>query len=243
MRRVLHALTIVLVTVGLVGVAAPAQATTKPGVKISKSIVAKPAFAASTVVKPKYVKGVRTKIVSARVTVRGTAQSGRRVNVSGASVRVAAGTYKVTTKVVFKTKKTKKTKKWSARKAKSATYTHRITQGPKNCATMSDYDAIRVGDDFTFGSFKPEVERLMAHVGTGDGSVLLEDMYWYFYYQGDYELADFVAGMQEVYGEDASTEIVTYEMCASTKRIEVFYVNYTRNDNVRVDEVIDKEIV
>ncbi|MBC9227366.1 hypothetical protein GL325_13625 [Aeromicrobium sp. 636] len=243
MRRLFHALTIVLVTIGLVGVAAPAQAASKPGVKISKFTVTKPAYGASTVIKPKYRKGPRTKIVSAKVTVRGTAQAGRNVNASGTSVRVTAGTYKVTTKVVFKVKKTKKTKKWSGKKTKTASYTHIIGQGAKNCATMSDYNAIRVGDDDTFGSFKPEVERLMAHVGKGDGSVLLEDMYWYFYDRGDYETAAFVANMQEVYGDDASTEIVTYKMCASTRSIEVFYVNYTRHDNVRVDEVIDKEIV
>lgn len=244
MRRLIHAVTLVFVSVGLVAVGSPADAATKkPGVSISKSAVATPAFAASTVVKPRFKKGPRTKIVSSKVTVRGTTKAGRSFSRSGASVRVTAGKYKVTTKVVFKVKKTKKTKKWSGRKSTSKSFSHSVREGAKDCATMADYNAIVVGTDNAFGSFKPEVEALMAHVGASDGPISLEDMYWFLYYEGDYETAEYVLHLQEVYGESASMESVDYKMCASTQRVSVLYVGYVRFDNVPVDEVLYKEIV
>ncbi|MBA4607929.1 hypothetical protein H1W00_05500 [Aeromicrobium sp. Marseille-Q0843] len=244
MRRLFHALIVVFVTVGLVGLGSPAQAAAKkPGVSISKSSVAIPAFDASTVIKPKYRKGPRTKIISSKVTVQGTTKAGRSVRSSGRSVRVTAGKYKVTTKVVFKVKKTKKTKKWSGKKAKSATFTYSVRERAKNCATMADYNAIVVGTDTAFGSFKPEVEALMAQVGASDGSISLEDMYWFFYFEGDDETADYVLHLQEVYGESAAMETVDYKMCASSRRVSVLYVSYTRFDSVPVDEAIYKEIV
>lgn len=243
MRRLLHALLLVALTVGLVGVASPAQAAAKPGVTISKSVVAKPAFAATTAVKPKYKKGPRTKIVSAKVTVKGKTKAGKVVNATGKSVRVTAGTYKVTTKVVFKVKKTKKTKKWSAKKSRSKTWTHVIAEGAKNCATMADYNAIEVGTALTFGSFKGEVEKLVAHVGRSDGALSLEDMFWYFYGQGDMATAGYVVELQELYGDYAELELITYDMCASTSKIEVLYVNWIYDGMYYLEEVIDKEIV
>jgi len=229
---------------GLVAVGSPAHAAAKkPGVSITKSSVVKPAFGTSTVIKPRFTKGPRTKILSSSLTVSGTTKVGRAVRASGRTVRVTAGKYKITTKVSFRVKKTARTKKWSGTKTRSATYSYTVGEGAKNCATLADYNAIVVGTDYEFGSFRPEVEKLMAQMGRSEGAVSLEYMYWFFYDKGDYETAAYVLHLQEVYGDFASVETVDYKMCASTRRVSLLYVNYVRVGGVPVAEVIFKEII
>lgn len=243
MRRLMHALTLALVFAGLVFGPTPAQAAAKPGVSISKSTVATPPYGAATTIVPKYRKGPRTKVLSAQVVVTGTAISGRPVRAAGRSVRVTAGRYTVTTKVTYKIKKKKTTKKWSRTKGSSRSFSHAIGQGAKNCATMADYNAIVVGTDDFYGSFKPEVQALMAQVGHSYGLVTLEDMYSFFSNKGDVETADYVAHLQEVYGEDALVESVDYKMCNSSKMVDVLYVSWISSDYGAIDEAIFKQIL
>lgn len=226
-RTILGLLTALAVATGSTLVAAPAEAAPKP-VTIKKIPTASIGWNGTAVVKPVVKKAKKVKIIKKTLTVR---QGSKVLRKNRTAVKLKPGTYRVTTKVVYKHRGKKRTK--------VATQRLQVKQG--RCATKADYRSIKVKPTSRAGDATKAVARKLHQSGqlmsnlTGPITLgELRDLNEEFGGLDDETTAAFDA-LIALFGEDAVVDMGLYGICQNTKKeIAVMYI-----DGHAVDKSVD----